>query len=89
VQLRREGDEEDPRCRSTDCGAESMTLEIQRVVNLAGMQSDILSLDAEPHPLMVRVNPHCSIKHSDLLLNISATRGHQRKQSWQISEMNL
>jgi hypothetical protein len=74
VQLHHEGDEEDPRCRSTNYGAESMTLEIQRAANLASMQSDILSPEAESHPLMIRVNPHCSIKHSDPLLDISPTR---------------
>jgi hypothetical protein len=45
--------------------------------DLSGMQSDILTLKAEPQPLMVRVNPNGGIEHSDPLLNISATRGQK------------
>jgi hypothetical protein len=45
--------------------------------DLSGMQSDILALKAEPHPLMVRVNPNGGIEHSDPLLNVSATRGQK------------
>jgi hypothetical protein len=74
VQLRREGDEEDLRYHSIDCGAESMTLGIQTVAYFAGMQCDILSLEAKPHPLMIQVSPYCSIKYSDPLLNVSITR---------------
>jgi hypothetical protein len=77
-------------------GAIAQTVEPSRrlwkskeLANPAGMQSDILSLKAELHPLMVKVNPHCSIEYSDPLFNISATRDQQRKQAWQISEMYL
>jgi hypothetical protein len=45
--------------------------------DLSGMQSDILAHKAEPHPLMVRVNPNGGIEHSDPLLNISVTRGQK------------
>jgi hypothetical protein len=47
----------------------------KELVDLTGMQSDILSLKTEFHPLMVRVNPHGGIEHSDPLLNIPSTRG--------------
>jgi hypothetical protein len=49
----------------------------KELADLTGMQSDILSLKTESHPVMVRVNPHGGIEHSDPLLNILATRGQE------------
>jgi hypothetical protein len=57
--------------------------------DLTGMQSDILSLKTEPHPLMVRVNPNSGIEHSEPLHNISATRGQKWKQTWHIGKVTL
>jgi hypothetical protein len=53
------------------------------------MNSDILSLKAEPHPLVIRVDPYRSIKNSDPFLNISAVDSQKSQKSKQIGEVNL
>jgi hypothetical protein len=45
--------------------------ESKQLANLAGMNSNILLLKAEPHPLVIGVDPYRSIENSDPLLNIS------------------
>jgi hypothetical protein len=61
----------------------------KQLANLAGMNSDILSLKAEPHPLVIRVDPYRSIKNSDPFLNISAVDSQKSQKSKQIGEVNL
>jgi hypothetical protein len=53
------------------------------------MQCDILMLEPEPHPLMVRVDPYYSIEDSNPLLNIPATKTQQGVQTWQICNVAL
>lgn len=38
------------------------------------MQSDVLTLEAEPHPLMVGVNPNSGIENSNPLLYVLTTK---------------
>jgi hypothetical protein len=56
----------------------------KQLANLAGMNSDILSLKAKPHPLVIVVDPNGSIEHSNPLLNISAAGGQKSEKSKQI-----
>jgi hypothetical protein len=53
------------------------------------MNSDILSLEAEPHPLVIRVDPYRSIENSDPFLNIFAADSQKSQKSRQIGEVNL
>jgi hypothetical protein len=63
--------------------------ESKQLANLAGMNGNILSLKAESHPLVIRVNPYRSIENSDPFLNISATGSQKREKARQIWEMYL
>jgi hypothetical protein len=53
----------------------------KQLANLAGMNSNTLSLKAKPHPLVIGVDPYISIEHSDPLLNISAAGIQKSKKS--------
>jgi hypothetical protein len=53
------------------------------------MNSEILSLKAEPHPLVIRVDPYRSIKNSDPFLNIFVADSQKSQKSRQIGEVNL
>jgi hypothetical protein len=64
-------------------------VESKQLVNLAGMKCNILSLKAEPHPLVIRVDPYKSIEKSDPFLNISATGSQKSEKSRQIWEVYL
>jgi hypothetical protein len=44
----------------------------KELANLAGMDSDILSLKTKSHPLVIRVYPDCRVENSDPFLNIPA-----------------
>jgi hypothetical protein len=50
------------------------------------MKGNIISLKAEPHPLVIRVDPYRSIENSDPFLNISAADSQKTRQ---IGEVNL
>jgi hypothetical protein len=52
------------------------------------MKCNILSLKAEPHPLVIRVDPYRSIENSDPLLNISATGSQKSEKARQVWEVN-
>jgi hypothetical protein len=86
---RREGDEEGQRCHSISCEDESMTHEIQKLMNVAGMDSDILSLKTKPHPVMIRVDPYSSVENSDPFLNIPAVGSQKWEKARQIGEVYL
>jgi hypothetical protein len=45
------------------------------------MNGNILSLKAEPHPLVIGVDPYRSIENSDLLLNISSIGSQKSEKS--------
>jgi hypothetical protein len=64
-------------------------VESKQLANLAGMNGNILSLKAEPHPLVIRVYPYWSIENSDPFLNISAAGSQQSEKSRQIGEVYL
>jgi hypothetical protein len=53
------------------------------------MKCNILSLKAESHPLVIRVDPYRSIENSDPFLNISDTASQQSEKSRQIGEVYL
>jgi hypothetical protein len=53
------------------------------------MNSDILSLKAEPHPLVIRVDPYISIKNLDPFLNISVADSQKSQKTKKIGEVNL
>jgi hypothetical protein len=59
-------------------------VESKQLANLAGMKCNILSLKAEPHPLVIRVDPYRSIENSDPFLNISAASSQKSAKSRQI-----
>jgi hypothetical protein len=63
--------------------------ESKQLANLASMKCNILSLKAEPHPLVIGVDPYWRIEHSDPLFNISAAGSQKSKKSRQIWEMHL
>jgi hypothetical protein len=56
--------------------------ETKQLSYLSSVNSNILVLEAKPHPLMVEVYPDLSIKHSDPLLNVATTKREQRVQAW-------
>jgi hypothetical protein len=64
-------------------------VESKQLVNLAGMNCNILSLKKESHPLVIRVDPYRSIENSDPFLNISAAGSQQSEKSRQIWEVYL
>jgi hypothetical protein len=53
------------------------------------MNSDILSLKTESHPVVIRVDPYSSIENSDTFLNISTAGSQKSEKSRQIGEVNL
>jgi hypothetical protein len=61
----------------------------KELANLAGMNSNILSLKAEPHPLVIGVDPYWSMEHSNPLLSISAAGSQKSEKSRQIWEVHL
>ena len=61
----------------------------KELANLAGMNSDILSLKTKPHPVMIRVYPNRSVKDSDPLLNIPAAGSQKSQKARQICEVHL
>jgi hypothetical protein len=48
------------------------------------MNGNILSLKAESHPVVIRVDPYSSIENSDPFLNISTAGSQQSEKSRQI-----
>jgi hypothetical protein len=64
-------------------------IESKQVANLAGMNCNILSLKAESHPLVIRVDPYRSIENSDPFLNIPAAGSQKIEKSRQIWEVYL
>jgi hypothetical protein len=44
---------------------------------------------AEPHPVMIRVNPNSGVEDADPLLNISAADSQKGQEARQIGEMRL
>jgi hypothetical protein len=44
----------------------------KELANLAGMNSDILSLKTKPHPVMIRVDPYSRVENADPFLNLPA-----------------
>ena len=63
--------------------------ESKELTDLTGSDRDILSLKAEPHPVMIRVNPNRGVEDSDPLLNISAVDSQKGQKARQIGEMRL
>jgi hypothetical protein len=61
--------------------------ESKELTDLTGSNCDILSPKAEPHPVMIRVNPNRGIEDSDPLLNISAADSQKGLKARQIGEM--
>ena len=59
-------------------------VESKQLENLASMKCNILSLKAEPHPLVIMVDPDRSIENLDPLLNISAAGSQKSEKSRQI-----
>jgi hypothetical protein len=53
------------------------------------MNSDILALKTESHPMMIRVNPYSSVENSDPFLNISAAGSQKSEKTRQIREVYL
>jgi hypothetical protein len=53
------------------------------------MNSDILLLKMESHPVVIRVDPYSSVENSDPFLNISAAGSQKSEESRQIGEVNL
>jgi hypothetical protein len=53
------------------------------------MNSDILSLKTESHPVVIRVDPYRGVENSDPFLNISAAGSQKSEKSRQIGEVNL
>jgi hypothetical protein len=60
-------------------------VESKQLVNLAGMKGNILSLKAEPHPLVIKVDPYRSIENSNPFINISAAGSQKSKQIWEVN----
>jgi hypothetical protein len=54
------------------------------LANLAGSNSDILSLKTKPHPVMVRVDPYSRVEYSDPFLNIPAAGSQKSQKAGQI-----
>jgi hypothetical protein len=63
--------------------------ESKELTDLTGSNCDILSLKAEPHPVMIRVNPNRGVEDSDPLLNIPAADSQKGLKARQIGEMRL
>jgi hypothetical protein len=59
------------------------------MMNLTGMNGNILSLKSESHPVVIRVDPYSSIENSDPFLNISVAGSQKGEKSKQIGEVNL
>jgi hypothetical protein len=53
------------------------------------MNSDILSLKTESHPVVIRVDPYSSIENSDPFLNISVAGSQKSEKARQIGEVYL
>jgi hypothetical protein len=53
------------------------------------MNGNIPSLKSESHPVVIRVDPYCSIENLDPFLNISADGSQKSEKSRQIGEVNL
>jgi hypothetical protein len=53
------------------------------------MNSDILLLKTESHPVVIRVDPYSSVENSDPFLNIFAAGNQKSEKSRQIGEVNL
>jgi hypothetical protein len=54
-------------------------MKTKELANLAGSNSDIISLKTKPHPVMIWVYPYSRVENSDPLLNIP-TAGRQKSQ---------
>jgi hypothetical protein len=61
----------------------------KELVNLAGMNSDILSLKTKPHPMVIRVYPYSRVENSDPFLNIPAAGRQKSQKARQIWEVHL
>ena len=61
----------------------------KELANLAGMNSDILSLKTKPHPVLIRVYPYRCVEDSDPLLNIPAAGSQKGQKARQICEVRL
>ena len=61
----------------------------KELANLAGMNSDILSLKTKPHPVMIKVDPYSRVENSDLFLNIPAAGSQKSQKARQICEVHL
>jgi hypothetical protein len=83
-QLRREGDEEDQRYHTQAVKASRRLGESKQLANLASIKSNILSLKAERHPLVIGVDPYRNIENLDPLLNIFVAGSQKSKKSMQI-----
>jgi hypothetical protein len=53
------------------------------------MNSDILSLKTESHPVMIRVDPYSSVENSDIFLNRSAAGSQKSEKARHIGEVYL
>jgi hypothetical protein len=53
------------------------------------MNGNILSLETESHPVVIRVDPYSGIENSDPILYISAASSQKSEKSRQIREVNL
>jgi hypothetical protein len=63
--------------------------ESKELSDLTSSDRDILALKAEPHPMMIRVNPNGGVEDADPLLNISAADSQKSQEARQIGEMRL
>jgi hypothetical protein len=53
------------------------------------MNSDILSLKTESHPVVIKVDPYSSVENSDPFINVSAAGSQKSEKTRQIREVNL
>jgi hypothetical protein len=57
--------------------------------NLAGMNSDILSLKTKLYLVVIRVDPYSRVENSDPFLNIPAAGSQKSEKARQIGEVHL
>jgi hypothetical protein len=64
-------------------------MKTKELANLAGSNSDILSLKTKPHPVMIWVYPYRCVENSNPLLNIPAAGSQKSQKARQICEVHL